>query len=434
MHEFRWMAPIRVGFTSSPGILDREPARYRTFWDRVADRASDRPWSFPRASSTDDLARIGWSKAAADVLHRPLEVVTGTLTAADVPAFPDLEVAELGWTLYDHGVLLVEGRLEVAATATAEHWDDAEHWEQAVQDAGRDLTRLCAELEYAALESILAAVPDHADLLMLEQVPVGEPLWVTRSLALDPADPSSHDLARRWVSEIDSFHREAIEEVISGERPLLARWLNHVYRPDRGAEVELSWNALKKAQFCWSAMHWIDQTLREILAWSMADHKDISVGSLRTALQAAMNQAQEQLMLMTDIRQQVSRQTHAEMQRFLGGWDYTELLETPVREKVDICQQRLEVLAEERAARSSIFTDIILMSIGVTSVLATAIALVQFGRDAGQDPSQSVFDLGSGSITSWVSSQSMDAILIVSLLLSIVLVVVFIWKRRQSIS
>ena len=80
------------------------------------------------------------------------------------------------------------------------------------------------------------------------------------------------------------------------------------------------------------------------------------------------------------------------------------------------------------------FTDIILMSIGVTSVLATAIALVQFGRDAGQDPSQSVFDLGNGSITSWLSSQSMDAILILSLMLSIVLVAVFIWKRRQSLS
>jgi hypothetical protein len=79
------------------------------------------------------------------------------------------------------------------------------------------------------------------------------------------------------------------------------------------------------------------------------------------------------------------------------------------------------------------FTDIILMSIGVTSVLATAIALVQFGRDASQDPSQSIFDLGNGSITSWVSSQSMDGILIISLLLSIVLIVVFIWKRRQSI-
>lgn len=433
MHEFRWMAPLRVGFSSSPGIMDREPERYRALWDRLAERVEDRSWTIHRSSQTD-TAPLGWSKADADLLPRPLQVVTGTIDPPTLPLCGDLEVTELSWSLYDHGVLLVEGSFRTAAHVDDATLRDADHWEAAVQRAGEDLSRHCAEQEYAALTEQLGRLADAEALLELEEREIGRPLWVTRSLAYDACASGAEDFARAWVSSIDAHHRDAVEELIRGERPLVAQWMNHIYRPEMTEQVRLSWHALQKAQFFWSAMTWVDDSLRQILAWSMADHGDVSVQALRNELRATMNQAQELLMLRADVRQHVSRRSHEEMQRFLGVWEYAELLESPVREKVDICKERLTALAEDRAARSAMFTDIILMSIGVTSVLATAIALVQFGRDAGQDPSQSAFDLGNGSITSWLSSQSMDAILVISILLSICLVGVFIWKRRQSIS
>lgn len=434
MHEFRWMAPIRVGFTSPPGIMDRDGTRYGEFWDRVAREVGRTPWTFHRASDTGSEHRVGWSKADADSLRRPLEVVSSGMAPADAPSVRDLVVTELRWTLFDHGVLLAEGRVTVADGIDPALIDDPDHWEIAVQEAGRTLARYCAESDIGELMRVLDRIPGHAEFVELEEVDVGGPLWVTRSLALNTGSLRSQDFARAWVGGIDDYHRSAIEDLIAGSIPLVARWMNHVYRPDRPREVERSWRSLVYAQFFWAAMHWIDDSLREILAWSMAERKKVSVSSLRTALRAVMNQAQELLMLRADVRQRLSRATHDEMQRFLGAWEYVELLEDPVHDKLEICKVSLESLAEDRAARSSMFTDIILMSIGVTSVLATAIALVQFGRDAGQDSSQSVFDLGNGSITSWVSSQSMDAILIVSLILSMVLLIVFIWKRRQSIS
>lgn len=433
MHEFRWMAPIRVGFTSAPGVMDRDPAAYESFWDRVALRVRSRPWTLHRATASEET-RIGWSKATADSLPRSLQAVTGQVDPARLPNSTDLEVTELSWSLYDHGVLLVQGMLRTPEGTSDALLRDADHWEAAVQEVGSELTRHCAREDFAFLAQQLAHFADVGDFVLLEELSVGQPLWVTRQLAFNPQDATCPTFARAWVSEIDAHHRNAVEDLIDGDRPIVAQWMNHVYRPDRAEAVALSWGALQKAQFFWSATHWIDDSLRQILAWSMAERTEVSVTGLRRELRATMNRAQELLMLRADVRQHVSRRTHEEMQRFLGVWEYTELLEGPVHEKVEICKERLSSLAEDRAARSAMFTDIILMSIGVTSVLATAIALVQFGRDAGQDPSQSIFDLGGGSITSWLSSQSMDAILILSLLASIVLVAVFIWKRRQSVS
>lgn len=432
MREFRWMAPIRVGFSSVPGAMDRDPDAYQSFWVRLSERQLG-GWELPRADQQTDI-RLGWSRAAQDTLPRPLEAITATLGTDDEPLIDGLAVVSLSWRLHDHGVLLVEGRFRTADDTEPELLDDAEHWESAVQRAGRQLARRCASEVPTLLNEALASIDDARNFVQTEDLGVDEPLWVTRSLAFDPDDDSSAEFARAWVSGIDAHHAAAVEELIAGDLPLIAQWMNHVHHPDHSAAVELSWQALRKAQFFWSALHWVDDSLREILAWTLADRKDLSVGELRTELRKAMTQAQELLMLRADVRQHVSRRTHEEMQRFLGIWEYTELLEDPVREKVEICKERLAALAEDRAARSAMFTDIILMSIGVTSVLATAIALVQFGRDAGQDSSQSTFDLGNGSITSWLSSQSMDAILIISLVLSTVLVGVFIWKRRQSVA
>lgn len=426
------MAPINVAFSTAPGVMERSLGQYEQFWTRVKEQLTDQGWTFHRTHDRD--VPLGWSKASEDTLRRPLQVVTARVPVDDLQEFPQLEVVDLSWSLYDHGVLLVEGTLRTTDDVNPESLHNRDLWERAVQTAGEALTLRCQREGYRLLADTVGSAPDADTFVDLTGGDAARPLWVTRAVMLDPRDPRSIEFAESWVADIDGEHRRMFEEVVSGARSSVARWMNHVHRADRPAQVQHLWSSLRKAQFFWSAMQGVDSTLREILAWSMAPRAEVSLKDLRRELRSTVDQAQELLMLRADVRQDVSRTTHTEMEGFLAFWDYRDLLEDPVRDKVDICKERLASLAQDRASRSAMFTDIILMSIGVTSVLATAIALVQFGRDASQDPSQSIFDLGNGSITSWLSSQSMDAILIISLLLSIVLIVVFIWKRRQSIS
>ncbi|WP_246954573.1 hypothetical protein [Brachybacterium sp. Marseille-Q7125] len=433
MHEFRFLAPIRVGFTTLPGALDRDAERCQSLWEQIeTDIARRKGWTLHRTSRRTPV--LGWSRSSGDVLRRPLEVASAQVPVESIPAVGTrLEVDELGWTLYDHNVLLVHGVLRTTEHVSTDEFDDVDLWEAEVQRVGEQLARRCVDTDITHLLQRIRRIPEASDLVRIEELPTSQPLWVTRALVHDP-QRGDEGFARRWVARIDAEHQRMIEQLLDGERPFVAQWLNHVHLSTETEAVSWHWHALRIAQFLWAAMHYIDDELRQILAWSMADLHTVSVSDLRRELRAMVNQAQDLLMLRAEVFQHLSRSSLAEVQRVLNVWGYTQLLEDPVRAKLSICGDRLTALAEDRAARSAMFTDIILMSIGVTSVLATAIALVQFGRDAGQDPSQSVFDLGGGSITSWLSSQSMDAILILSLLASVILVVIFIWKRRQSIS
>lgn len=428
MPEFRWMAPIQVGFTSQPGVQERDLEAYENFWDRVRDASVDEGWVFPRA--TDPSSSLGWSSAAGEVMLRPLAAVEGTVERDDIPQIEQLSLVatDLRWTLFDHGVLLAEGR--VSGTVGG----DGDSYEDQVQALGEQLVAYCADRPVRSLLELMRSEVDHERFVDLSGPTSRRPLWVTRALLLDPDDVTGAALARAWVSDIDEQHARDIEEVIAGTRPYLAQWLNHVHRSDQGREVEAQWESLRRAQFFWASMQYTDEALRHILAWAMADDEQVSLASLRAQLWHVVDEAQELLMVRADVQQRASRTRNAQTNGFLEFWEYEELLERPVREKVDYCRDRLAALQEERAARTGLFTDVILMSIGVTSLLATAIALVQFGRQARQDATQSSYDLGSGSITTWLSSQSMDAILLISCVASFVLIGVFIWKRRQSVA
>ena len=113
-----------------------------------------------------------------------------------------------------------------------------------------------------------------------------------------------------------------------------------------------------------------------------------------------------------DVSKYLKRSVRAEMDAILGFWDYESVLEQSVRFKIETCDRRLSRLAAERAARASLFTDLILLGIGVTSILATAVALTEFGRVMGNDPEMNVYDLGRSSLVQWVASQPADTILI----------------------
>ena len=108
------------------------------------------------------------------------------------------------------------------------------------------------------------------------------------------------------------------------------------------------------------------------------------------------------------------------------------MLANPVRMKLEICQTRLDNMESDRARSASFFTDLILMVIGVTSILGTALAVVSLGRSASADPDQTVYDFGAGDLTTWISTQPIDVIILISTIISVLMVAGFIVARRRS--
>lgn len=428
--RFRWMSTLTVAWSLQPGVADRAPEAFRALWQEAQMRWGDE-LIFPHAR--ENARGLAYTRAAGDELPTPLELIDGPVGDAVLDAIrrehPDAGEVNARWSMMDHGVVLLEGQLALEAGATPEEVARAE---QRVQQIGEAIsTRVHRDVANDMLDQ-LALLPGAKSILVHDSAPESRPRWVARALVLDVDDAEQVGFAREWLRGTDDASDGLVDELLSRHRVNVTRWLNYVYRCD--VDYEVQWTALRRAQYLYAAMFDVDTRLREILAWSMADPSDLSLSALKMQLQAAVDRAQALLLLTAEIGKFASRNGRSELVGILNRWDYAQVLEEPVRTKLALCQSRLDALAAERSARSSVLTDVILLCIGVTSLLSTALALVQFGRAAGADPEQSRYDMGFGSITQWLSSQPIDTVVILSTVFSLLLVAAFVAVRRRSMS
>lgn len=428
MAKFRWMAPFLVGFSSSPGIRDRERADYQRALSRVSEELSDYLAYSPRAKAGTEP--FGWATASGAAQPWPFEVLRGTFKAKEITAHLDGMRLEdsFSWCLYDYGVFLVDGFLEV----DEEKLSDPRKLEESIRENLTVVALECCTKILNRIRRCTNKIRGNYIYFQDTEVDAQEPLWVTRAYQLDKSDQNAVAFASSWISGVDEDNNREFESVIDGNEAQVARWMNHVHDASQPNETQWRWEALKVAQFFWASLQRVDENLRGILSESMADLDDLDLRAIRRQLSDTVNTAVELIMIQDEYRQYAPRTIKNKVGEFLQVWEYEEDLKIPAKTKLDLCQDRISRLSADQQERSAVTTDVILLGIGLTSLLATAVALVQFGRDASSDPNQSMFDLGNGAITAWLSSQSMDSVLLISLLASAVLMLVFFWKRRQG--
>ncbi|WP_117212311.1 hypothetical protein [Allorhizocola rhizosphaerae] len=469
MTALRILAPVSVDYHAVPGATLRDPKSYAQFWterqpavEALLARLSPDPGGPPpavtlehtRVTSSLNLYRTISDHASG----RPLHVLTGSLRPQHLPdefaGATDrlhLGVTEIGFSLYDHGLMLLEllVRVDPEVTASAEGVENRLDELQASalamgEQVARETVRRYLD---PLLELFRQADPDER--ILVAATPAGDPmtaefgetLWVTRSLVLDPADPGATAALRHWVKDTGSGDSAAdpAEPLLSGKADRLVRWLNYAFMDPAGAGGQAfpgerfrdSWDALRFAQVFYGALDRIDSRLSKILADSAASRSRWELGRLKEQLTSLSQRAELIIMERRDLAKVLKRRVRHEMDEILDYWEFEKLIEEPVRFKIETCDRRLAELAGRRAARSALFTDLILLGIGVTSILGTALALTQFGRTVANDPAMTIYDLGRSSMVEWVAAQPADAVLIGSGVTSALMVVLYLFFRRD---
>ena len=475
MTQLRILAPVVVDYYAVPGASLRDPTAYAQFWaeqqpalDALLDGLAPAPGTdgsgppstvvleHTRATSSLNLYRTISDHA----VERPLHVLTGMLRPRHLPDEFDgatdclhRGVVEISFRLYDHGLMLLEMLADVAPSLT-EHIDglDARLDDLQAQAVAMG-ERVARETAHRYLDPILRLLraADRDERILVAATPeddpvaaeFGEPLWVTRSLVVDPSEPGAEHVVRHWIKDVvmagDS--RAPAERLLNGEINHLVRWLNYIFIDRTGAGGRMlpgdpfrdQWDALRYAQVFYGVLDRIDTRLSKILADSAA-----AAGSrweleqLKGQLVSLSQRAELIIMERQNLSKYLKRAVRVEMDAILEFWDYEDLLAQPVRFKVGVCDRRLAELAARRTARSVMFTDLILLGIAVTSILGTALSVTEFGRSIANDPDMAIYDLGRSSIVEWVASQPADAILVTSGVVSVLLVVVYLFFRRDN--
>lgn len=476
--RLHFLAPTIVDFSCAPGSVLRDMDGYEQFWRERAEDATDTLLSLvpdygegsadgPLPSLTCDHQHSSsrsnrYRTIDQDSLERPLHVLTWTFAMDHVPvdlqtdAAADLRdcVTEVCCRVHDHDVMLVELTAEVdgwfdgcSATDRDERTDELQ---AAAVDLGAAAAKVCHDRYVAPTLSRLRSMDRHetviADASDVASFPSGlEPgnvLWVARALIVDPAEgPELEQVLRHWIKDIpqaDTDEEPPADQLVSGDIGHLTRWLNYAYVAPRDEPDPLGpegrfkdeWDALRTAQFFYAALDTVDSRLAMVLAEAFVTESRWELNRLKDELARLSGRAQLVLLQFRDITKYLKRSVRQEMEAILQYWSFTEVVEQPVKTKVEACHQRLSDLGAKQAARSALFTDLILLGIGITSVFGTAVALADFGRTMASDPDLSAYDVARGQVTEWFAAQPADAILVASGAVSILLIGVFLYFRR----
>lgn len=438
---FRTIAPTCVGFFLAPGSAERDPEAYRSFWQRAAQEYAGDRWSILH-SGADTSGSVRYRSIRDDDLERPLHSIQGHWNPSELPI--DLpqgldricdSVMEIDARLYDHGILMVE------ASGSFELDDVSPARLDEIQDALVDVTtEAAATICRVWLRELLASLAQLDPKSEFVEIDVRDndaaPKWVARGLIL-PESSYSAPIARHWL--MDASVPEEVEAWIGHEEDHVVRWLNYVFSNDPASdgvtvtrEGEDAWRGLRYAQYFYAALDEVDDQLNVVLAQTVRGRKRWEVAELKYQLQQLSHRAEVVMNDLYDLRKYVTRAVRREMDAILDVWDFDALLGDPVRFKISSCDRRLQEMSASEQARANTITDMILLVIGVTSVLATALSLTQFGRQVGTDPSQAAYGPSSSGITEWLASQPVDAIVLSSLAISVLFVVLFFAVRSSE--
>ena len=290
-------------------------------------------------------------------------------------------------------------------------------------------------------------------------------MWVTRTLVLHASgaaiageesaagldDATRRRVVEHWIKDVTDDERGRCDW--HGDRAAVSTsWLNYVFAeeshpgpyPSRGWAVApggdgrvavaepfcVPWRAVVVAQARYAAFDRLLGKLSRILAVSVAGERRRRIRTVKAELDAAIRDARTLAMDVDEQAKYQSPRVAARVDAMLAGWRFEERLRRRVDELIDDCTERLSDLHGRALEQSSVYTDLILLAIGITAVFEVFLTLSEYGRTMSADPDLSVYDRTSWlNVAAWVGGSSTDVILFASAVLSLGLVLLYAWFR-----
>jgi hypothetical protein len=471
------LAPLRTDFAIISERPLQAPRQYAAFWDEASNRVqelrSPLPGGFSEAMHeirfahrTMHHAMLGngsmYRTLASDSMARPLHILEVHLSPDHIQMIPDddMTLKEVVIRVYDHHITLIEADLELdvqlqqlPADAVETHLDTLQ---QSAILLGEALGHHCNNRILEPLFAWIDSLPDAGEYIDHTARSLSEDRvkWVTRTLVFEPSDAATNRdaIIHHWLinsggtEEIDGETRiERLQDDPAGHMNL---WLNYLFREEAYPARDPSarhdspdvlarpfcdaWEGLLHAQYYYAALDVVDSHLTTILASAWMPGREVNVDSLKQLLEYNIRNANLLLIQHHDNAKYYRRAVKEELDTILSYWQFDYVLIEPVQNKIGLCESRLQLLLQQEAARSAIFTDMILLGIGITGIFSTFLGLAEFGRTMATDVELASYDVNSPNLIAWLAVQPTDVILVLSLVLSAVLAILYLFFRQQQ--
>lgn len=460
------IAPVITNIASVAGAADLQQTAYASFWrnievspDMSALAADGVSVVYEHAKTVSSRSR--YTSIRVDSLVRTPHMLTFKVNPEVFMEQRQLSLPphmraleEITFRLYPHEVSLLEVSARIDDPPARNAHDEAGRplantWLDEIQDGMVTFTEAIAEqlLDRAIaplIRSIRRLDRKGSFLRVREDADeVTKVLWASRSLL---AAPKHRWLLDHWTfNAVGDEHRAERDALLDGSENALMKWLNYAFVDVAGEGLQAfrasnehegayahHYAGLRYAQYVYASLDYVGGRLGTVLVEAVGVRAKWELEALKDDLVTLSQRAELIIMERHDLLKYMNREIRDQFKKLLEAWDYDELVEGPVQFKIELCNRRLAELTEKRAARSTLVTDLILLGIGITSIAGIAIALTDFGRNSARDAISTVYDLGASGFTDWYIAQPIDVILLASAAASTVLIVLYLFFRRDN--
>ncbi|MEP2116740.1 MAG: hypothetical protein ABJP87_21910 [Bauldia litoralis] len=260
----------------------------------------------------------------------------------------------------------------------------------------------------------------------------GPALWVTRSLVLDSEDAGGVAALADWLDPVsqDDWRKEMSDEGLS------MRWLRYAFdesaMAERGIRFVDAWESMLFSQFFWAALEQVEHRMFGLLGEINASSKPAEVRASYARLDRTREEAELTLAHHRHLKRYLTRTRNRQVNRILEGWGFSRLVGN-LHDVIGVARSRHEQLLQRAAARSSVFTDLLLFAIGSVAVLDFFVGMSVVGRQLGSDPAIGRRDEGWFDILGYVSSLRMDTVFSVAASFVIVVALLLFWYRKRQL-
>ncbi|MGH1373109.1 MAG: hypothetical protein ACRBBW_13795 [Cellvibrionaceae bacterium] len=250
--------------------------------------------------------------------------------------------------------------------------------------------------------------------------------WISRTLAVDSnqlQQAATQSLITEWLSQTE--YPQQAQDIIAGQRFYSMTWLNYVV-VDAEPTGDYRLESMVLAQYYYTAQENCLQQLKQAIAAAYAEDQlkaaEKQLSQSRVATRLHLIDYHEQ-------RKTLTRPKLRLLSEILDSWKFDSLVDNSQR-MIDVCSSRLEEVDHQRRERSTVMTDLLLVTLSFFAVFELSLYLVEFSREMMSRPALDYNDENTSFFLSKIAEVDTDVMFAFGFLLTLGLVLVY--KRIKS--
>ncbi|WP_078118403.1 hypothetical protein [Thiosocius teredinicola] len=262
----------------------------------------------------------------------------------------------------------------------------SEELEKQVQDRSRALIKASFQ---RFVELLKALRQSHPDPIFID--PSTHPanqkkvhiFWTSRALLLSQEQATSS----AWKTIIDDWlaltqRPEDAAAITKGDLNCSMTWLNYVLVDSADGAEDFRIETMVLAQYIYTAQAQCNLHLKQAISVAYTSDRPLRA---KTQLEESRVMSRLHQVTFNDHLGYMTRPKRKLLDEILESWEFEQLLDNGQR-MIEVCTSRIEEASERQRERSSMLTDLLLVSLSFFAVFELSMNLTQFSREAMSRP------------------------------------------------